>query len=77
MGMKRGARRVSASEFKTHCLRLLDDVAQTGEALLVTKRGRPLARVVPVRPENAPSLRDSVRFHGDIIGPILDDWDLE
>jgi prevent-host-death family protein len=77
MTMKASAKKVSASEFKTHCLRLLDHVARTGEPLLVTKRGRPLARIVAVLPERAPPLRGSVRFHGDIVAPILDRWDLD
>jgi prevent-host-death family protein len=36
---------VAVSEFKAQCLALLEDVARTGEPLLVTKRGKPLARV--------------------------------
>ena len=35
------------SEFKAHALQLIDEVARTRQALLITKRGRPLARVVP------------------------------
>ena len=38
---------VAVSEFKSHCLSLLEDVARTGEPLLVTKRARPLARITP------------------------------
>ncbi|HEY6464019.1 MAG TPA: type II toxin-antitoxin system Phd/YefM family antitoxin [Polyangiaceae bacterium] len=38
---------VAISDFKAHCLSLLDDVARTGEPLLVTRRGKPLARVSP------------------------------
>lgn len=41
-------REVSASEFKAKCLALLDEVAETHETIVVTKRGRPVARVVPV-----------------------------
>ena len=39
-------REVMASEFKQRCLALLDEVERTGVALVVTKRGRPVARVV-------------------------------
>ncbi len=70
-------RYVPAGEFKAHCLSLLDRVARTGEPVLVTKRGRPVAEVVPVRPEAAGTLRGSVTFHGDVVGPILDRWDVE
>ena len=51
---------IAAGEFKARCLALLDRVAATGEALVVTKRGRPVARVVPARAPNPPSLRGSV-----------------
>jgi prevent-host-death family protein len=68
---------VPAGQFKAQCLSLLDRVARTGEPVLVTKRGRPVARVVPVGPEAAGSLRGSVAFHGDIVAPILDPWDFE
>lgn len=68
---------VPAGEFKAHCLALLDRVARTGEAVLVTKRGRPVAEVVPVGPEAARNLRGSVTFHGDVVGPILDRWEIE
>lgn len=41
-------RRVPAGEFKQKCLALLDRVAETGMPVVVTKRGRPVARVVPI-----------------------------
>lgn len=41
-------RTYQASTFKARCLALLDEVAATGSSVLVTKRGRPLARLVPV-----------------------------
>ncbi len=42
------ARTVSAAEFKTHCLRLMDEVRETGIPIVVTKHGRPVSRLVPV-----------------------------
>lgn len=68
---------IGAGEFKARCLALLDRVAATGEAIVVTKRGRPVARVVPARPPRAPSLRGSVTVVGDLVAPVLDAWDLE
>ena len=41
-------RTIGAGEFKAKCLKLLDEVAATGEALVVTKRGKPVARIEPV-----------------------------
>jgi prevent-host-death family protein len=51
---------IGAGEFKQRCLALLDRVAETGIPLLVTKRGRPVARVVPVDSQSS-SLRGSLR----------------
>lgn len=42
------SRMIGAAEFKTHCLRILDEVAETGESVTVTKRGRPVAEVKSV-----------------------------
>ena len=70
-------RSVAASEFKARCLALLDHVAETGEPLIVTKRGRPVARVVPARQSGRTSLRGSVTVRGDIVAPILDAWDVD
>jgi prevent-host-death family protein len=40
---------VPAARFKATCLKLMDRVAATGEPIVITKRGKPLARLVPVR----------------------------
>jgi prevent-host-death family protein len=69
---------ISASEFKTHCLRLLDAVAE-GRSIVVTKRGRPVARLSPVEPVRKP-LRGSwtgrIRIKGDIVNfNAADEWE--
>jgi prevent-host-death family protein len=66
---------ISASRFKARCLALIDEVATTGRELVVTKRGRPVARIVPV--EQPPSLVGSVRFVVDdeeLVAPIDAGW---
>jgi prevent-host-death family protein len=61
MTMVMSTRVVSASKFKAECLAMFDEVAATGEEIVVTKRGRAVARVSPaVEPE---SLRGSVTFN--------------
>ncbi len=40
---------VSVSEFKAHCLRLIDEMQEDGEPLTITKRGKVVAEVVPKR----------------------------
>jgi prevent-host-death family protein len=56
----RAERKIGASEFKAKCLALLDEVAETHEGLVVTKRGKAVARVVPV--EDPPSMLGSIEF---------------
>jgi prevent-host-death family protein len=67
-------RSIAASEFKAKCLELLDRVARDGDALVVTKRGRPVAKVVPVAPPIRRPLRKSVRYRSDIVEPLGDEW---
>jgi prevent-host-death family protein len=54
-------KQISATQFKARCLRLLDEVERTGESLVITKHGRPVARVEPPKPPE--DLRGSVTFH--------------
>ncbi len=74
----KGRRVVAAGKFKAECLAMLDRVARTGEPLVVTKRGKPVAKVVPIVEEDAvASLRGSVTVVGDIVEPVLDAWDAD
>lgn len=69
-------RTLTASRFKAQCLALLDEVAETGESLVVTKHGRPVARVAPL--EAPVSLRGSVIFNAsdeELIAPLDESWD--
>ena len=68
---------IPAGEFKAHCLALLDKVARTRRPLIVTKRGKPVAKVVPTETRAPRNLLGSVKFHGDIVAPILDEWEAE
>ena len=77
MTMSAGPKQVPAARFKAECLALLDRVANTGEPLVVTKRGRAVAKVVPIERTTTSSLRGSVTFHGDIVGPLDDRWDAD
>ncbi len=69
---------VSASEFKAKCLRLLDEVEE-GQTLIITKRGRKVAKVSPISPPRR-SLRGSwkglVKITGDIVRfDTSQDWE--
>ena len=75
MTMSESARSVPAGKFKAQCLSLLDEVAATGRELVVTKHGRPVARIVPVDRLKAGALAGVIRFDGDFTGPIEADWE--
>ena len=60
------AKTVAISELKAHCLRLVDEVARQRKELVVTKRGKPIARVVPL--EDAPADDPVTRLRGTVIG---------
>jgi prevent-host-death family protein len=66
---------VAISTFKARCLALLEDVARTGKPLLVTKRGKPLARLTAADHSQSSSpqdtLRHSVETLGDLIAPTI------
>jgi len=68
---------IAAGEFKAKCLKLLDQVAQTRETLVITKRGKPVAQVTPIstRENIVGSMKGSVLWMGDIISPIDVEWD--
>ena len=70
-------RRVSATKFKAQCLALLDEAA-LGEEIVVTKHGRPVARVIAA--DQPANLQDSVTFHVDddaLIEPLDVEWDAD
>lgn len=71
---------IQASEFKAKCLALMDEVARTGETILVTKNGKPVAELRPHRPPRAKSPfglhRGRTKILGDIVSPIGTDlWE--
>jgi prevent-host-death family protein len=71
------SRMIKASEFKAKCLALMDEVERTGEGLVITKNGKPVADLVPHRPrtKNARGiLKDELFITGDIISPIDVEW---
>ena len=72
------AKTIKAGEFKAKCLQLMDEVARTGEPLVVTKRGKPVARLVPSgKRSRSPFgfMKGRARIVGDIISPIDVEWD--
>jgi prevent-host-death family protein len=63
-------RSIEASDLKARCLRVLDDVEETRREVVITRRGKPVARLVPIIPARG-SLRGiwkgMVKARGDIV----------
>lgn len=71
---------VKASEFKAKCLALMDEVARSGEPILITKNGKPVAELRQVSPPAKKDLYGAWRHRlivkGDIVAPVAtDDWE--
>jgi prevent-host-death family protein len=71
-----GMRTIPAGEFKQTCLRLLDEVGASGEPILITKRGKAVAQLTPVKPGRSEdwlgAMRDRGEIRGDLISPATD-----
>ena len=71
---------MTATEFRAKCLGLMDEVAETGREIVITRRGKPVARLVPYwrRPRSLFGMdRGRIESLGDIIAPIDVEWDAE
>jgi prevent-host-death family protein len=73
-------KKMPAGEFKSRCLAVMDNVQKTKESVLITKRGRPVAKLVPA--EESPReflgrLEGLVKIVGDIESPVepSDSWE--
>ena len=69
---------LSVSKFKATCLSVLEDVSRQKKRVLLTKRGKPIAQIVPFDYQKKDiSLRETVTFLGDIVSPVPDDeWEV-
>ena len=73
--------RIPAGKFKSHCLTIMDEVHATRNPVLITKRGRPVAKLVPVdiaRDNFIGRLEGVVKIVGDIESPIVppESWEV-
>jgi prevent-host-death family protein len=72
---------IAISKFKATCLGVLEEVNRTGEPVLVTRFGKPVAQVVPPAPPERPKdwigmLSGTAEIKGDIVSPVLspEEW---
>ena len=72
--MDTSSRTIPAAQFRDQCLRLMDEVRATGETLIVTKHGRPVAAVVPYTEQATTSIigwSDDIRIAWDVEEPAI------
>jgi prevent-host-death family protein len=79
---RRSMKEIAVSEFKAKCLSLLEEVMKTKTPLRITRRGIPLADVVPAFPEAEEkawigSMTGSLKIIGDIVSPVIDVREIE
>ena len=71
-------RHIAAADFKTNCLRLMDEVARQRRAIIITKRGKPVAKLTPVEDEPIDLfgyMAGTAKICGDIVEPIDAGWE--
>lgn len=72
-----GGRTIKASEFKARCLQLMDEVAESGQEIVITKKGKPVSRLTPYREKSTLTFgrnRDIMRTYADIVEPMPAEW---
>jgi prevent-host-death family protein len=71
-------REIGAGEFKAHCLAIMDELKERGGEYVITKRGVPVARLLPIGVEPRPllgSMKGTVATLSDIVSPIDEPWE--
>ena len=72
---------IKAGEFKTHCLRYLTEIDSYHTTFVITKRGKPIARLSPIADEAPRSLygclKGTVTVTGDIVSPLDEAWEAD
>jgi prevent-host-death family protein len=68
---------IPAAIFKAECLNLMEEVARTGQPIVITKHGKPVAQLVPIpaQPESLFGyMKNTVSISGDIVTPVREEW---
>ena len=71
---------MKAGDFKAKCLQVMDQVAETGESVVITKHGKPVARLGPIvdRPDSVLGFaRGTIEAVGDVISPVDVTWEAQ
>lgn len=69
---------IQAGKFKTKCLKLMDEVYRTKRRIIITKRNKPIAQLIPIEKDSDllfGRMKGTIQILGDIISPIDEVWD--
>lgn len=72
-------KKIPAGQFKARCLAIMDEVQAKRQTVVITKRGKPVAKLVPVEQEKDDIfgfLKGKIKITGDIVSPALtpEEW---
>lgn len=71
-------KKIAAGSFKTHCLAILDEVQAKRETIVITKRGKPVAKLSPIEKQADDIfgfMKGNIKIVGDIVSPLPpEDW---
>ncbi len=68
---------IPAAIFKAECLKLMDDVARTGQSVVITKHGKPVAQLVPLPAQSRSffgCMKHTIKIQGEVAAPIDEAW---
>jgi antitoxin (DNA-binding transcriptional repressor) of toxin-antitoxin stability system len=72
---------IAISQFKTHCLEIIDKLQVTHEPIIITKRDKPVATITafeePAKASIFGLLKDKAKIKGNIVKPIAEKWSCE
>ena len=74
------SKRVAISEFKAHCLEILSNVSTTKDSIIITKRDKEIAKVIPFNSKKKSvfgMFKGQVEITGDIVAPLNVKWDAD
>ncbi len=78
--MNQDTNQIGAGEFKTHCLKLIDRVNQTKQPIIITKHGKPMAKLTPIEDKTYSlfgCLQNTVEIEGDIVEGTGEIWSVD
>lgn len=71
---------MKAGKFKAQCLKVMDRVKKTGKKIVITKRNKPVAQLVPIEEKETTlfgAMKGTIHILGDIVAPIGEVWDAD